>query len=548
MADEQDTKRGKRIRPEDKINVSKLKREFYENHPNLSDENQVVRFGTSGHRGSSFDSTFTESHILAITQAICDYRSKDSFTGPLFLGKDTHAISGPAQKTALEVLAANGIETRIASDRYPFTPTPVISHAIITANKGNPLALADGIVVTSSHNSPNAGGIKYNPPHGGPAGTEVTSWIADRANAILAKNLKEVNRIPYSIAARSSCVQHYDYIRPYVEDLANVLDMDAIAKANLKICADALGGAGFGYWPVIASTYGLNITVRNGFHDPSFMFMTYDYDGQIRMDCSSKYAMSGLIDLKEHYDIAFGNDPDFDRHGIVTPSCGLLNPNHYLAVAIDYLFLHRPYWLQHAAVAKTIVSSSMIDRVAEKLKRPLKEVPVGFKWFAKGLKAGTCGFAGEESAGASFLRKDGQVWTTDKDGIIMCLLAAEIKAVTDNDPGQYYKSLTSMFGEPFYRREQGKATLDQRKKLAALRADDIKTDTLAGDTIVAKLTKAPGNEAPIGGLKVTTQHGWFAARPSGTEDIYKIYAESFKGPDHVKQILQEAKAVVEQVM
>jgi len=548
MAAEQELKRGKSIRPEDRIDVSRLTRDFYENHPDLGDENQVVRFGTSGHRGSSSDASFTESHILAITQAVCDFRLAQGRTGPLFLGKDTHALSGPAQEIALEVLAANGIETRIANDGYVFTPTPVVSHAIITANRANPQALADGMVVTSSHNSPSTGGIKYNPPHGGPAGTEVTTGIADRANAILANNLREVKRVPYSNAVRFSCVQHHDYVRPYVDDLAGVLDMDAIAGAKLKICADALGGAGFGYWPVIAETYGLDITIRNGFHDPSFMFMTYDYDGEIRMDCSSQYAMAGLIDLKEEYDIAFGNDPDFDRHGIVAPSCGLLNPNHYLAVAIDYLFSHRPHWSQQTAIGKTLVSSSMIDRVAEKLERSLQEVPVGFKWFAQGLGAGTYGFVGEESAGASFLRKDGQVWTTDKDGIILCLLAAEIKAVTGHDPGQCYQSLTQEFGEPVYRREEGKATLEQREKLAALRASDVAAETLAGEPIIEKLTRAPGNDAPIGGLKVTAQHGWFAARPSGTDDIYKIYAESFKGLDHVEQIIQEAKAVVEQVM
>lgn len=548
MADEQAQKRGKPISPADRTDVSQLTRDFYEKRPDLNDENQIVRFGTSGHRGSSFDASFTESHILAITQAICDFRADNGYTGPLFLGKDTHALSGPAQEIALEVLAGNGIETRVASDQHVFTPTPVISHAIITSNRANPQAPADGMVVTSSHNSPDAGGVKYNPPHGGPADTRVTSWIAKRANAILAQQLSEVKRISYVIAARSACVQYYDYIRPYVDDLANVLDMDAIAGADLKICADALGGAGYGYWPVIADTYGLDITVRNGVYDPAFMFMTYDYDGEIRMDCSSRYAMAGLIDLKEKYDIAFGNDPDFDRHGIVTPSCGLMNPNHYLAVAIDYLFSHRPHWSPQAAVAKTLVSSSMIDRVAEKLGRPLTEVPVGFKWFAQGLLEGRYGFAGEESAGASFLRKDGTVWTTDKDGIILCLLAAEIKAVTGDDPGQYYQSLTQEFGEPVYRREEGRASLAQREKLAALSAEDVTAETLAGKSITAKLTRAPGNDAPIGGLKVTTQQGWFAARPSGTDDIYKIYAESFKGQDHVEQIIQEAKVVVEQVM
>ncbi|UCE50248.1 MAG: alpha-D-glucose phosphate-specific phosphoglucomutase [Phycisphaerales bacterium] len=548
MVDRAEHKRGQYIRPEDRLDVSRLKRQYYENRPDPKDESQIVHFGTSGHRGTSFDSSFTESHILAITQAICELRSELGYSGPLFLGKDTHALSSPSEETALEVLAGNGIETRMASDVYEFTPTPVISHAIITANRNNPQALADGIVITSSHNAPHTGGIKYNPAHGGPADTDVTGSIAARANALLANDLKEVKRIPFAHAVQASCVQAYDYVHPYVDDLAQVLDMDAIAEANLKICADALGGAGYGYWTVIAVTYGLDIMVRNGVYDPTFMFMTYDYDGQIRMDCSSQYAMAGLINLKEKYDIAFGNDPDFDRHGIVTPSCGLLNPNHFLAVAIDYLFSHRPQWSPQAAVAKTLVSSSMIDRVAEKLKRPLKEVPVGFKWFVQGLLDGAYGFAGEESAGASFLRKDGQVWTTDKDGIILCLLAAEIKAVTGDDPGQYYQSLTQAFGEPVYRREEGKATLAQRKKLATLGAEDVTTETLGGDTITAKLTQAPGNNAPIGGLKVTTPHGWFAARPSGTEDIYKIYAESFRGPAHIEQIIEEAKAVVEQVM
>jgi len=548
MADLTELKRGKSIRSEDKLDASKLQSQYYDMRPDPKDENQVVRFGTSGHRGSSCDASFTESHILAITQAICEIRSELGFSGPLFLGKDTHALSGPAQETALEVLAANGVETRIASNQNEFTPTPVISHAIITANRENPQALADGIVITSSHNPPSAGGIKYNPAHGGPADTDVTGAIATRANIILDNDLKEVKRVPYASAVKASCVQSYDYVRPYVDDLANVLDMDAIAEANLKICADALGGAGFGYWPVIAETYGLDITVRNGVYDPTFMFMTYDYDGQIRMDCSSPYAMAGLIGLKDTYDIAFGNDPDFDRHGIVAPSCGLLNPNHYLAVAIDYLFSHRPDWPKHAAVAKTLVSSSMIDRVAERLGRPLMEVPVGFKWFVQGLMDGTCGFAGEESAGASFLRRDGQVWTTDKDGIILCLLAAEIKAVTGDDPGQRYQSLTQAFGEPVYRREEGKATLAQRKNLAALRAEDLCAETLAGEAITAKLTNAPGNDAPIGGLKVTTPHGWFAARPSGTEDIYKIYAESFIGAAHIEKIIQEARDVVGQVI
>jgi phosphoglucomutase len=545
---DQELKRGQPIRPEDKIDVMKLRKEFSANCPDMKNENQRVRFGTSGHRGTSSNSTFTESHILAVTQAICDYRAEQGYSGPLFLGKDTHALSDPAEKTAIEVLAANKIETKIATERNEYTPTPVISHAILNANQGKADRLADGIVITPSHNPPEWGGIKYNPPHGGPAGTEVTTWIADRANALLENNLREAKQTPYSIAIRSSCIEQHDYVRPYVDDLASVLDMEAIAGANLKICSDALGGAGYGYWPVIANTYGLNMALRNAFHDPAFMFMTYDHDGAIRMDCSSQYAMAGLIDLREHYDIAFGNDPDFDRHGIVTPSSGLLNPNHYLSVAIDYLFSHRPNWPQQAAVGKTLVSSSMIDKVARKNNRELKELPVGFKWFGSGLKDGRYGFAGEESAGASFLRRDGCVWTTDKDGIVLCLLAAEIQAVTGKDPGQHYQALEREFGKAVYRREEGKATLAQRKRLAELSPDDVTTTTLAGEPILEILTKAPGNGEAIGGLKVTTKNGWFAARPSGTENIYKIYAESFKGPKHVERIIQEARVVVEQAL
>jgi phosphoglucomutase len=502
-----------------------------------------VRFGTSGHRGNSSTSTFTESHILAITQAICDYRRKQGYTGLLFMGMDTHALSDPAQKTALEVLAANNMETRIAGTGQ-FTPTPVISHTILCANQKRTSGLADGIVITPSHNPPNNGGFKYNPPHGGPAGTEVTNWIARRANSLLENGLKEVKRVPYSQVFKADCIKIHDYITPYVKDLNSVVDMEAIRGARLHLCADAMGGAGLAYWSVIADTYGLDITTRNAHYDPSFRFMTYDWDGKIRMDCSSPYAMAGLLHAAEgDYDLAFGNDPDFDRHGIVT-SQGLMNPNHYLAVAIQYLFTHRPDWPAKAAVGKTLVSSSMIDRVARKLGRRLQEVPVGFKWFVDGLLDGSLGFGGEESAGASFLRRDGRVWTTDKDGFILCLLAAEIMAVTDQDPSAHYNRLVDEFGEPSYQRQDAPATLEQKTRIMALSPEDVTATTLAGETIQEKHTEAPGNGAPIGGLKVCTENGWFAARPSGTEEIYKLYAESFKGPDHRDQIIDEAKQLI----
>lgn len=534
---------GKPVALDKLTNIPNLISLYYLNRPDLAEETQRVRFGTSGHRGNSSTSTFTESHILAITQAICDYRRKQGYTGLLFMGKDTHALSDPAQKTALEVLAGNDMETRIAGTGQ-FTPTPVISHAILNANQSRLSGLADGIVITPSHNPPNNGGFKYNPPHGGPAGTEVTDWIARRANKLLENGLKEVKQVPYSQVFKADCVKIHDYITPYVQDLSNVIDMEAIRGAKLRLCADAMGGAGLAYWSVIAETYGLDITTRNTHYDPSFRFMTYDWDGKIRMDCSSPYAMAGLLDAVEGgCDLAFGNDPDFDRHGIVT-SRGLMNPNHYLAVAIRYLFTHRPDWPAQASVGKTLVSSSMIDRVAHTLGRQLYEVPVGFKWFVDGLLDGSLGFGGEESAGASFLRRDGSVWTTDKDGFILCLLAAEITAVTGKDPGAHYRDLVDEFGEPSYQRQDAPATLQQKAKITALCPDDVTATSLAGEAIRHKYTEAPGNRASIGGLKVCTDNGWFAARPSGTEEIYKLYVESFQGPDHMNQIVDEAKQLI----
>ncbi len=524
-------------------NIPRLISDYYIRHPDPADDTNQVAFGTSGHRGSSTKSTFNEDHILAITQAICDYRKNAGVDGPLFLGMDTHALSEPAHVTALEVLAANKIKVRVARD-LQYTPTPVISHAILTHNRGTKVHPADGIVITPSHNPPDDGGIKYNPPNGGPADTDVTAWIAEQANAYLRTALQGVKRLPYEQAFAAPTTLAYDYVTPYVNDLANVIDMDAIKKAGLRIAADALGGSGLGFWRPIAERYGLDITVINGDPDPTFSFMFVDKDGKIRMDCSSSCAMAGLIKLKDRYDIAFGNDPDFDRHGIVTPSAGLMNPNHYLAVAINYLFSTRKGWRSDAAVGKTLVSSSMIDRVAAALGRPLSEVPVGFKWFVNGLVDGSYGFGGEESAGASFLRKDGTVWSTDKDGIILCLLAAEITAVTGRDPAEHYQDLVKKFGSPVYARIDAEATSSQKDVLSKLSPEQITADTLAGEAITAKLTRAPGNGAEIGGLKVTTENGWFAARPSGTEDIYKIYAESFKDEDHLKRIQDEAKAIV----
>ena len=525
------------------VNIPRLVSAYYAIRPEADNPAQQVSFGTSGHRGNSLNGTFNEAHILAVTQAICDYRRKQEIDGPLFLGIDTHALSEPAFISALEVLAANGIETRIAKDMN-YTPTPAISHAILCYNKGRKTGLADGIVITPSHNPPDNGGIKYNPPNGGPADTDITSWIAMKANKYLAKKNKKVDRISFERARKVESVREYDFIKPYVEDLQSIIDMEAIKASGLRLAADALGGAGLGYWLPIAERYGLDITLLNGHPDPTFSFMNVDGDGKIRMDCSSPYAMAGLIRLKSKYDLAFGNDPDFDRHGIVAPSVGLMNPNHYLAVAIDYLFRERSGWRPDAAVGKTLVSSSMIDRVAANLGRRLAEVPVGFKWFVPGLVDGSFGFGGEESAGASFLRKDGSVWTTDKDGIILCLLAAEITAKTGKDPGMHYKELTKKFGTPVYARIDAPANIAQKAALAKLSPQQVTADSLAGEPITAKLTNAPSNDAPIGGLKVCTDNGWFAARPSGTEDVYKIYAESFKGEAHLRQIQEEAKQIV----
>lgn len=534
---------GKKVPKSNLVNIPRLISAFYTNKPDGDDPLQQVAFGTSGHRGSSFLYSFNEAHIYAITQAICCYRKLQGTTGPLFIGFDTHALSEPAFISAVEVLAANGVETRI-SQEMNYTPTPAVSHAILSYNKDRKQGLADGIVITPSHNPPDNGGIKYNPPQGGPADAGATKWIAEQANQFLKTDNSGVLRLPYAQALKASNVQEYDFIMPYVQDLKNCIDMESIKAAGLKIGADALGGAGLGFWQPIAEVYGLSIDVLNGYADPTFSFMNLDSDGKVRMDCSSPYAMAGLIDLKDRYDLAFGNDPDFDRHGIVTPSSGLINPNHYLAVAIDYLFRQRSGWRKDAAIGKTMVSSSMIDRVAQDLNRTLAEVPVGFKWFVNGLVDGSFGFGGEESAGAAFLKKDGSVWTTDKDGIQLCLLAAEITAKTGRDPGEYYRQLTERFGMPVYARIDAAANARQKAVLAKLSPDQVKADNLAGEAITAKLTKAPYNGEAIGGLKVCTQNGWFAARPSGTEDIYKIYAESFKGEAHLQQIQQEAQAIV----
>src|SRR4051812_4647540 len=536
--------------PKDKlIDVEKLLREYHERQPDLADAAQRVSFGTSGHRGTPDDGTFTEAHILAIMQAICEYRQTKQIDGPLFLGKDTHALSAPAQRTAIEVLAANGAHLSYqANDGY--TPTPVISHAIFTHNKGRIAGsgVGDGIVITPSHNPPRDGGFKYNPPDGGPADTDVTKWIQERANALLAGGNREVKRTPYERALKSDVARSYDFVTPYVRELDRVIDMDAIRSANLKLGVDPLGGASIGYWQPINETYGLSIDVVNKVVDPTFSFMTLDHDGQIRMDCSSPYAMAKLVQLKDRYDVAFGNDPDSDRHGIVTPTAGLMNPNHYLAVAIRYLLGNRPQWPTSAAVGKTLVSSSLIDRVVESLQRKLSEVPVGFKWFAPGLFSGEMCFGGEESAGASFLRRDGTVWTTDKDGIILDLLAAEITARTGRDPGKHFNELAEQFGTPYYTRIDAPATPEQKTKLGKLSPEAVKATDLAGEPILAKLTRAPGNDAPIGGLKVVSKSGWFAARPSGTENIYKIYAESFRDEAHLDAIVREAQQIVTQAL
>lgn len=536
---------GQPAQANDLVNIPKLISAYYVNLPDVTVASEQVAFGTSGHRGCSFKNAFTELHILAISQALAEYRLKQGYTGPMFIGKDTHALSEPAFISAVQVLVANGIKV-IVQENGGYTPTPVISHAILQYNKANPDKLADGIVITPSHNPPEDGGFKYNPPNGGPADSDVTKIIQDRANEILNDNFDDIEQWDFTEAMESDLVEEYDYIQPYVDDLKNVLDLDAIAKAGIKIGVDTLGGSGVAYWPVIAKTYGLDIEVVNDRVDPTFSFMTLDKDGKIRMDCSSPYAMAGLIELKDKFDVAIANDPDYDRHGIVTKSSGLLNPNHYLAVAINYLFTHRNEWPKDAIVGKTLVSSSMIDRVVAQLGREMSEVPVGFKWFVDGLYEGKFGFGGEESAGASFLRKDGTVWSTDKDGIILALLAAEIIAVTGKDPGEHYAEFTEKFGSPIYQRFDAPASPEQKAVLANLSPDMVEADMLAGEKIIEKLTHASGNGAAIGGLKVTTENGWFAARPSGTENIYKIYSESFIGAEHIAVIQKEAQEIVAQ--
>ena len=528
------------------VNVDTLL-DAYRHVPDPAVPGERVSFGTSGHRGSSLKRSFTEHHILAVVQAICEYRHSQGTTGPLFVGIDTHALSRPAFETTLEVLAANGVEVMV--DRHGgYTPTPVISHAILTHNRGRSSGHSDGIVITPSHNPPEDGGIKYNPPQGGPADTTATKWIEERANSFLAAKLQGVSRLSGSSSKRSALIHEHDYIGAYVADLEHVIDFEPIRGSKLKLGVDPLGGSGVAYWEPIAERYRLDIEMVNARVDPTFRFMPLDWDGRIRMDCSSPYAMANLIALKDRFDVAFGNDADNDRHGIVTRSAGLMNPNHYLAAAIAYLFSHRPHWSAGARVGKTLVSSSLIDRVAEKLRRMLVEVPVGFKWFVEGLLDGSLGFGGEESAGASFLRRDGLVWTTDKDGIIMDLLAAEMTATTGRDPSHLYRTLTAELGEPIYARIDAPATPQQKAALSKLSPDQVPAQTLAGDPIVARLTTAPGNGAAIGGLKVVTTQGWFAARPSGTEDVYKLYAESFKGPDHLSLIQTEAQALIAKVL
>jgi phosphoglucomutase len=534
---------GKPAPAEKLIDVSQLERDYYERRPDVGDPRQLVSFGTSGHRGSSLNATFTESHILAITQAICEYRQAHGVTGPLYMGKDTHALSAPAERSALEVLAANGVETIIQREDG-FTPTPVVSRAILVHNRDRRDLLADGIIITPSHNPPEDGGFKYNPTNGGPADTDITAWIQKRANDLLKAGGAEIKRQPYASALKASTTHADDFVGPYVDDLASVVDMQTIRDAKLKLGVDPLGGAAVGYWRPINERYGLDIDVVNPKVDPTFSFMSVDHDGKIRMDCSSPYAMAALVRLKDRYQVAFANDPDSDRHGIVTPSAGLMNPNHYLAVAIRYLLTHRPQWSHSLVVGKTLVSSSLIDRVVASLGRKLSEVPVGFKWFAPGLFDGSCCFGGEESAGASFLRRDGTVWTTDKDGPIMNLLAAEILAKTGKDPGVHYQELAAQFGAPLYTRIDAPASPEQKALLQKLSPEAVKAQTLAGEPIVARLTRAPGNNASIGGLKIVTENGWFAARPSGTENIYKIYAESFRDERHLNAIVSEAQEIV----
>ncbi len=532
---------GKAATPDMLVNIPRLISDYYTIHPDAENIEQRVSFGTSGHRGTSSNGSFNEDHIAAIAQAICEYRQKANITGPLFIGKDTHALSEAAERTAIEVFAANGVEIRISQE---YTPTPVISHAILTYNAGRSAGLADGVVITPSHNPPADGGFKYNLPNGGPSDTETTATIQNRANEMLAAGLKEVKRIPLGRARQAESTREYDFLLPYVKDLKSVLDLDAIRTAGVRIGVDPLGGAAANYWDVIADLHQLDLTVVNKRVDPTFSFMSVDHDGKIRMDCSSPYAMTGLIGLKNDFDIAFGNDPDVDRHGIVAPSVGLLNPNHYLAVAIHYLFGNRPNWRKDLKVGKTLVSSSMIDRVARDLGLALAEVPVGFKWFVDGLYDGSFGFGGEESAGASFLRKDGTVWSTDKDGIILGLLAAEMLATTQRDPGEHYQKLTEAFGSPLYSRSDMPGSLEQRTILKNLTPEAITANSLAGNEITEILTRAPGNDAPIGGLKVSSQNGWFVIRPSGTENKYKIYAESFVDEAHLENIFADAREIV----
>ncbi|RAJ41815.1 phosphoglucomutase [Kitasatospora sp. SolWspMP-SS2h] len=538
---------GQPAQPQDLIDVARLVTDYYTLHPDPEDVAQRVAFGTSGHRGSALRTAFNEDHIAATAQAICDYRAEQGTTGPLFLGIDTHALSEPARATTLEVLAANGV-TVLLDTADGYTPTPAVSHAILTHNRTRPAALADGIVVTPSHNPPADGGFKYNPPHGGPADSTATGWIERRANALLAAGLEGVRRIPYARALAADTTGRYDFLGTYVDDLPAVLNLDAVRDAGLRIGADPLGGASVAYWGRIAETHRLDLTVVNPLTDPTWRFMTLDWDGKIRMDCSSPYAMASLIDRRDAYALATGNDADADRHGIVTPDGGLMNPNHYLAVAIDYLYRHREGWPAAAAVGKTLVSSSLIDRVAAGLGRELLEVPVGFKWFVDGLLNGSVAFGGEESAGASFLRRDGSPWTTDKDGILLALLASEITAVTGSTPSALHRELVARHGDPVYARVDAPADREQKAALAALDASRVTADTLAGEPITAVLTHAPGNGAAIGGLKVTTENAWFAARPSGTEDVYKIYAESFRGEQHLAQVQSEARELVGDVL
>lgn len=542
---------GKAAAPEQLINVAQLVSQYFSYQPDPSEPAQAVSFGTSGHRGTAEQTTFNDMHIAAICQALAEYREHQQITGPVFIGKDTHALSEPAMITAIEVLSANNVSVVIQrddNDSMGYTPTPVISRTIIRYNRGRTEALGDGIVITPSHNPPSDGGFKYNPPHGGPADSDVTKIIQERANALIANGNQDVKRIDLKSAMASDFVTEDDFMIPYIEDLAEVVDMEAIAKAGLKLGTDPLGGAGVGYWKHLAEHYGLDITVVNPNVDPQFGFMRRDKDGKLRMDCSSAYAMAGLIELKDKFDLAWGNDPDFDRHGIVCPSSGLMNPNHYLAVAINYLYQNRPDWPASLKVGKTLVSSSMIDRVVKELGRELAEMPVGFKWFVGGLSEGTLGFAGEESAGGIYLQRNGETWATDKDGFIMCLLAAEILAVTGKDPGQHYEELTGKFGSPCYQRVDVAASLEEKAKLSAMDASVVTSESLAGEPITNVQTHAPGNNAAIGGVKVSTENGWFAARPSGTEQIYKIYAESFNGESHLQDLIKEAEELVARII